>query len=98
MLRAEGTTGSSKVVTHYSAVISTEPSCNLSDHLHKPATAAAAAVAALDYLAPKSSKYENFACCPYIIVHTNLLNTSIRQDLHSDRLKSLIIILRVIMH
>ena len=63
MLRAEGTTGTSKVVTLYSAVISTDPSCNLSDHLHKPATAAAAAVAAsvaaLDNLAPEFSKYEN---------------------------------------
>ena len=40
-------------------MVSTELSCNLSDHLHKPATAAAAAVAGLDILAPESSKYEN---------------------------------------
>ena len=59
MLRTEGIVGSSKVVTHYSALVSTELSCNVSDHLHKPATAAAAAVADLDNLAPESSKYEN---------------------------------------
>ena len=40
-------------------MISTELSCNLSDHLHKPANAAAAAAADLDNLAPESSKYEN---------------------------------------
>ena len=97
-LRAEGIVRSSKVVTHYSAVVSTELSCNLSDHLHKPASAAAAAVATLDILAPEFSKYENFGCCQYNIVHTNILNTSIRQDLHSDRWKSFIIILQVIMH
>ena len=85
MLRAEGTTGSSKVVTHYSAVISTELSFNSHGGGVAEATATAAAFAALDYLAPNTSKYENFACSPYNIVHTNILNTSIRQDLHSDR-------------
>ena len=58
-LPAEGIVGSTKVVNHYSAVVSTELNCNVSDHLHKPATAATAAVTASDMLAPEYSKYEN---------------------------------------
>ena len=36
-------------------------SCNVSDNLHKPATAATAAVTASDILAAEYSKYENLA-------------------------------------
>ena len=36
-------------------------SCNVSDNLHKPATAATAAVTASDILAAEYTKYENLA-------------------------------------
>ena len=42
-------------------------SCNVSDNLHKPATATTAAVIPSDMLAAESSKYENLAAAHTIL-------------------------------